>query len=98
MIDGRALVTKVELDSPAFTAGIAQGWEIIEVSGRDVSSIINKVGSDHPTESQKGKLKQSRVMLLINGSPDTNVDIKFKDAAGNFISHKLDRAAPPRRC
>ena len=94
VLDGRAIVTKVEPGSPASAAGIMQGWEITEVSGRAVEPIIKKIESDHPIDTQKGDLKHSRIMSLIEGSPDTTVDIKFRDAAGNLISRKLDRAAP----
>ena len=94
VLDGRAIVTRVEPESPASAAGIMQGWEITEVFGRAVEPIIKRVESDYPIDTQKGEIKHSLIMSLIQGNPDTNIDIQFGDAAGNLISHKLYRAAP----
>lgn len=44
-VDGRALVFRVEPDSPAGRAGVRPGWELVSVGRREVRPVLNRVAS-----------------------------------------------------
>ncbi|MCL1894430.1 MAG: S41 family peptidase [Holophagaceae bacterium] len=91
-LGGKAIVTTVDENSPAATAGVKPGWEVLKVDGKEVAPFIKRM-----EEHARGLLKElmaSRVVLgMINGQPSELVEIEFHDGRSTKLL-KLDRIAP----
>ena len=93
MIDGRAIVSRVERGSPSDTAGLRQGFVVERIGGVPVKQIAERLstGSISPSISL---LRITRAILArMSGKPGTRVDVAFKD--GNDQSREATLVCEP---
>ncbi|MDR1840361.1 MAG: hypothetical protein LBQ86_00330, partial [Holophagales bacterium] len=93
ILDGRAIVTRVEARSPAGALGVKPGWEIIRVDGKPVAPIIERNEETYSKTTLKDMNGAKAVEGLINGQASQAVEIEFNDGKG-VKTLKLDRAEP----
>ncbi|MEE9391989.1 MAG: S41 family peptidase [Planctomycetota bacterium] len=92
-VDGKAFVAALRSGSPASTAGVQVGWELIEARGVDLKERVEKLDShsDHPSDL----LINSVLAAAIGGQPGALSPFRFRDRIG----HRKDlsiRHLPPR--
>ena len=93
ILEGKAIVTHVEPNSPASAAGVKPGWEVVKVNGREAAQGIKRVGELYSKSTQKD-LYGSRVILsYVNGAPSQAAEIEFHDGK-EAKTIKLERAEP----
>jgi carboxyl-terminal processing protease len=93
ILEGKAIVTHVEPNSPASVAGVKPGWEIIKVNGREAAQGIKRVEDLYSKSTQKDLMGSRVILNIINGTPSQAAEIEFHD--GRVIKAiKLDRVEP----
>ncbi|MDR1840484.1 MAG: hypothetical protein LBQ86_00980, partial [Holophagales bacterium] len=93
ILDGRAIVTRVEAKSPAGALGVKPGWEIVKVDGKPVAPIIERNEETYSKTTLKDMNGAKAVEGLINGQASQAVEIEFNDGKG-VKTLKLDRVEP----
>ncbi len=94
VIDGHAIVTGVDPDSPAAAKGVKPGWEILRIDGRDVAPVLERVSASF-RESTLLDLHLSRTVLArLNGAVGKPADVEFLDGADRHVDLNLDRVMP----
>ncbi len=87
MIDGAAVITRVEPDSPAFRAGLRAGFVIRKAGGKSVEQFIQQFAKSNPVNqsgvNQSGALKAvritRRILGEIDGEPGTMAQLSILD-------------------
>jgi carboxyl-terminal processing protease len=94
VLDGHAIVTGVDPDSPAASKGVKPGWEILRVDGRDLAPAIERIAvSFH--DSTLLDLRLSRAVLArLGGAAGKPVDVEFLDGADRRVPVRMDRVMP----
>ncbi len=86
VIDGEALVTSVEPESPAAKAGVHLGWTIAKVDGNSVAGSLVHVAKS------AGELTITRIVLArIHGPAGSAVRMEFLDGGNKPVSLTLQR-------
>jgi carboxyl-terminal processing protease len=95
VIDSQALVISVDPGSPAETAGVKPGWEIVRVEGKEVAETIHKISEGLGSQSTLLDLLQSHAVLQrLDGELGKAVTVEFRDGQNKTVSLKLDRRQP----
>jgi carboxyl-terminal processing protease len=94
VLEGHAIVTGVDPESPAAAKGVKPGWEILRLDGRDLAPAIERITAGF-RDSTLLDLRLSRAVLgRLNGAVGKPVEVEFLDGADGRISVRLDRAMP----
>jgi len=79
ILDGQAIVTHVEVNSPAAEAGVTPGWEIIKIDGKDVASIIKKFEKQDGNSVRKASNCARTIIGMTRGKSNMPIEIEFHD-------------------
>jgi len=79
ILDGQAIVTHVEANSPAAEAGVAPGWETIKIDGKDVAPIIKNFEKQNVSNARKASNCAKTILAMTMGKSDLPVEIEFHD-------------------
>jgi carboxyl-terminal processing protease len=91
-LDGHAVVTFVQPDSPAAAKGVRPGWEIQRIEGKDLAPALGKV-REAIGASMLGELLETRAVLArLEGPIGKTVGVDFLDGNDRRVSLKLARA------
>ena len=94
VLDGRAIVTTVEPDSPAARNGVKPGWEIARIDGREVAPVLKRIG-ERFSSSTLNDMRLSRAVLgRLQGPTGKTVKVELVDGGGTAVPIELDRARP----
>ncbi|MDR2561982.1 MAG: hypothetical protein LBC63_09465 [Holophagales bacterium] len=93
ILEGKAIVIRVEAGSPASTAGVKPGWEILKADGREASLGIKHVEELYSKSTQKDLMGSRVILNAINGAPSHATEIEFHDGK-EVRAIKLDRVEP----
>jgi carboxyl-terminal processing protease len=95
VIEGHALVTAIEPDSPAASGGVKLGWEILRIDGKDVAAALRKIRDGLAGQATLLDLMQSHaVRSRLTGDAGKTVAIEFLDGKDKKVTLKLDRVRP----
>jgi carboxyl-terminal processing protease len=95
VIDSHVLVTSVEPDSPAATAGVKPGWEILHIDGKDLAPGLAKIRDSLSGQPTLLDLLQAHAVTnRLSGSVGKSVEVQFLDGRDSEVSVKLTRARP----
>ncbi len=94
VIEGRALVTRVEEGGPAALAGISLGWELIEVEGRALHSVIQSTASTFAGKTMQPLASREAALGLLHGDVGAPLSLLFDDGAGMQIEKVVALEAP----
>src|SRR5438067_4282724 len=95
VLNGEALITRVDPGSPASKAGVLAGWRIAQVRGAAVSGPIESVGQAYRNSSMREMFQARSVMAKLHGAAGDKVAVRFLDGAGAARDLELV-LAPPR--
>jgi len=90
ILDGQAIVTHVEANSPAAEAGVTPGWEIIKIDGKDVAPIIKNFEKQDENSVRKASNCARTILGMTRGKSDMPVEIEFHDGL-DIKTIKLNR-------
>lgn len=91
VLDGAAIVTRVDSGSSAEHKGVKPGWEIVSASGRDFQALIQQAQADPSVH----ELTLTRSLLArLSGDPGGSVHAAFLDGAGKTVELDLALSAP----
>ncbi len=94
ILDGRAVVTKVEPDSPAARNGVKPGWEIAAIEGRELAPILKRIAGRYASSTLL-QIRLTRAVLgRLQGPAGAPVKLDLVDGAGRTAPLELDRARP----
>jgi carboxyl-terminal processing protease len=94
VLEGHAIVTGVDPNSPAAAKGVKPGWEILRVDRQDLAPVIEHVAAGF-SNSTLFDLRMSRAVLArLNGPAGKAVDVEFLDGAERRVPLSLDRTMP----
>jgi carboxyl-terminal processing protease len=92
VIAGAAVITRVELGSPAARAGLRPGFILRGVDGRPVSGIIRMIEAAAVYEPAALHQIPAEILVeFVNGAPGTSVSLSYLDGL-----NRLRRAVVPR--
>lgn len=97
VIDGKALVTRVDAGSPADALGVRPGWQIVRIGDEDLAPIIEKVG-----RAYKGKLERDyRLAKAVSNRlvepVGEKVPVRFLDSHDELVNLEIETAEPKGR-
>jgi carboxyl-terminal processing protease len=91
VLDGQAVVTRVDPASPAERAGVKPGWIVASVKGAALAPVIRALASD-PTLLE---LSLTRALLArLTGPRGETIHAEFVDGSGTTVSRELGLAEP----
>jgi carboxyl-terminal processing protease len=91
MINGAALITRVEPDSPAFRAGLRTGFAIRKVGEKTVTQFVEQIAKSNQSDSLKAVRLTRRILGEINGEPGTTVTLGLLDGRDSLREVTLMR-------
>ena len=94
VLDGRAIVTRVDPGSPADAGGIRPGWEVVEVRGRELSPVIDRVRNSYRDSSLLDLHLRRAVLARMTGDIGEKLAVEFGDGSGTPVSVSLPLSRP----
>ncbi len=91
VLDGHAVVTRVDPGSPAEKAGVKPGWQIVSVEGKELDAAIQKLKSD--SELHELILVRS-VLSRLSGPIGGKLHVVFKNGSNRDEAMDLGLIAP----
>ena len=91
VIDGQAVVTRVDPGSPAEKAGVKLGWAVVSAGGKDLAPVIEKLKSD---PSMHELMLERAVLARLSGPEGGKLHVVFLDAANRNVALDLDLGDP----
>jgi len=92
VIDGQALVTKVEPGSPADEQGVRLGWRIVSIDGEKLEPIIKRVGEAFAESTTRDYRLAAAVMVRLGGPVGHAVQVRFLDGADHPVDLEFELA------
>jgi carboxyl-terminal processing protease len=92
LINGAAVLTRVDPASSAERAGLRPGFEIRSINGRSMRSILqllNRVAVYQP--QVKHQLSAELIAIFVNGPPGTFARLAYLDGLGRLRRAKIER-------
>jgi carboxyl-terminal processing protease len=93
IVDGQALVTRVDPESPAARLGVKPGWVIQEIRGAALAPLLDRIAKARGEHMADLMLTRS-VMNRLSGPVDGEVEVLFLDGQDNLHRMHLPLAAP----
>src|SRR5262249_26763606 len=91
VVEGRAVVTEVQADSPAWKQNVMPGWVITRIGKTDIAPVIARVGKQFK-DSTLLELRLTRsVSSRLQGRTGSTVHVEFLDAADKKVALELER-------
>jgi carboxyl-terminal processing protease len=94
VVDGRALVTSTEPDSPAAKTGVKPGWEIERVDGKPLASGLRKIDRNFRDSTLHDLMLEQAVSTRLAGSAGSRVKVSFRDAGNRDTTIEIERTRP----
>jgi carboxyl-terminal processing protease len=94
VLEGHAIVTGVDAESPAAAKGVKPGWEIVRIDGRDLAPALERVAASFRDSTLLDVRLSRTVLARLSGAAGKPVDIEFLDGADRRLPLRLDRVMP----
>ncbi len=94
VLDGEAVVTRVDPGSPAQTAGVERGWVIRNVDGRDLAVPIGRVLKAFAGQLSLDLMASRAALSQLQGPQGEAAKVTFVDGAGGVRELSIQRAMP----
>jgi carboxyl-terminal processing protease len=94
VIDGQALVTRVEEGSGAATKGVRPGWVLVEVDGVPLASRLEKLAEAFEDSTLLDDTLVSAVRARLDGAPGSTCEVEFLDDEGGTRTAEIRRGTP----
>ncbi len=94
VLDGEAVVTRVEPGAPAEVAGVQRGWKIASINDDEIDPLIERV-SEALADQPAARLRLVRtVASRLTGEPGETVQVTFLDGDDKPQRRDIELAAP----
>jgi carboxyl-terminal processing protease len=94
LVEGRALVTRLDQEGPAAAAGVGLGWTITALDGFDVAGFIASIPAD--LEARRASLRVwSTLSARLRGRPGSTLQVACLDGADRPVTKTVARRAEP---
>ncbi len=94
VLDGEAVVTRVDPESPAEKAGVRTGWVISKIEGKEIASSIDRLLKAFKDSLSLDLITSRGVLTQLQGPDSEPVRITFIDASGQPREMSIARAEP----
>jgi carboxyl-terminal processing protease len=94
VVDGAALVTEVDADSPAAKAGVRLGWKVEKIKGEDLAPAIAKVAEAYKTSRSLELYLARLVQGRLRGAVGKKLDVAFRDGENREIHLEIPFEKP----
>ncbi|HXF27216.1 MAG TPA: S41 family peptidase [Bryobacteraceae bacterium] len=94
VLNGHAIVTSIDPDSPAEKSGVRPGWEIVRVRGKDFAPLIARLEKSYRQSSLRALVLRETLLGKLGGFPEDDVSIEFLDGANQPVKKILTFADP----
>lgn len=96
VLDGKAIVYRVESDQPAVKLGVKPGWEVVKVGKDEVAALLAKVTKALKKEDHKSLDRELAVAVLrkLRGNQGDKLSVTFRDAKGKDVTLELPLVRP----
>lgn len=95
LIGGHPVVVWIEKDSPAYAAGVRDGWRVVKIGETDAADLIARGMKALPDSTTRELLLTRAVEARFNGSPGDKIATEFLD--GKDVRVRVDvELKPPR--
>ena len=91
VIDGQAVITRVDPGSPAEKAGVRLGWAIVSVNEKELAPVIEKLKAD---STMHELMLERSVLARLTGPVGGKLHVVFLDAANQNVPLDLPLAGP----
>ena len=89
VIDGRALVTRVEKERPAAWAGVSLGWELLEVDGMPLEPLIQSTEATFAGQTMLPLAVRQAVLSRLKGDVGSSLSLLFDDGSGTRVEKSV---------
>jgi carboxyl-terminal processing protease len=94
VLDGQAVVTAVQPDTPAARAGVRPGWVLVRVGTINVPATLRNIAAAYADSTAQQYMLVRAVSRWLAGPIDQPVTVEFLDDGDRPITRQLDRVAP----
>jgi carboxyl-terminal processing protease len=94
VIEGHAIVTSVEEDSPASVQGVHPGWEILSIDGTELAPRIQKVAELYRNSTMRELYLARSVLSKLAGEAGSEARVQFRDGGGTVVTKEIRRIRP----
>ncbi len=94
VVNGTALVTQIEPNSPAAAQHIQPGWEVRAINGVELRPMIAKLTAEFANSTLQQLMLARAVEARLSGSVSQPVRVRFADASEKIIEREIPRAMP----
>ena len=94
VIDGHALVTSIREGSPAQTAGVKPGWEILQIGKEDIPSLLPSIAKEYEDNSWKELFLARAVTARLTGKIGDSVTVRFRDGSDQTVEKSIPLVKP----
>ena len=91
VLDGQAVVTRIDPGSPAEKAGVKLGWAVSAVNGKDIAPVIEKLKSD---PNMHELTLERAVLARLSGPVGGKIHVDFLNASNQKVPLDLALAVP----
>jgi len=91
VLDGQAVITRVDPASPAEKAGVKPGWAVVSVDGKGLAPVIEKLKSD---PSMHELTLERAVLARLSGEVGGKLHVVFLDGANHNVALDLTLGDP----
>jgi carboxyl-terminal processing protease len=95
VIDGKALVTRVDEGSPAAASGVRPGWIILRIDGEELAPAISRISQSFKDSTLQDLTLSRAVRARLDAKDKDSVQVEFLDGEGGKTQLAIARA-PPR--
>ena len=94
VVEAQVLVTSVDAGSPAASAGVQRGWQIVQIAGIDLAPVVAKLKETYSQSSLRDIMLRRAILARLEGDGGQPVKVGFLDGANQPVSKNLARAKP----
>jgi len=94
VVESQVLVASVEPGSPAASAGVQRGWQIVKIAGVDLAPVVAKLNETYGKSSLRDIMLRRAILSRLEGDGGRPVKVGFLDGANKPVTQDLARAKP----
>ena len=94
ILDGQAIVTRIEEASPALKAGLKPGWQLVSISGTAVDPVIKKLYEAYKDSTTRDLIAVRAVLRGFSGARGSVVKAEFVDGANRRVPLDITLSGP----